>query len=192
MTLSTRFDEALLYASQLHREQLRKGTTIPYISHLLGVCSIALEYGADEDAAIAALLHDAVEDQGGEATLAVIRACFGDAVAEIVLGCTDALVVPKPPWRARKEAYLVHLRSAPATVRLVSACDKLYNARAILRDYRELGGALWERFTGGCDGTLWYYHALTDVYRLFGPDPLIDELDRTVSELEQLAGRGLI
>lgn len=187
MALSSRFDEALLYAARLHAEQLRKGTTIPYVAHLLGVCSIALEHGADEDAAIAALLHDAVEDQGGQPVLDHIRVRFGDAVADIVAGCTDAMVTPKPPWRGRKEAYIAHLRSAPAPVRLVSASDKLYNARAVLRDYREFGEALWDRFTGGREGTLWYYRAITEAYRSCGPSPLVDELDRTVAELERLA-----
>ena len=187
MTFSQHFEEALIYAAHLHSEQLRKGTSILYIAHLLGVCSIALEYGANEAEAIAALLHDAVEDQGGQAVLDEIRMRFGDRVAEIVAGCTDAMVTPKPPWRERKEAYIVHLAQTPLSVRLISASDKLYNARAILKDYRALRERLWERFTGGRDGTLWYYRAITDAYRRFGPDPLVDELDRVVMELERLA-----
>lgn len=188
MTFSQHFEEALIYAAHLHSEQLRKGTSIPYIAHLLGVCSIALEHGANEDEAIAALLHDAVEDQGGQAVLDDIRMRFGDCVAEIVAGCTDTMLMPKPPWRERKEAYITHLAQTPAPVRLISAADKLYNARAILKDYRALGELLWERFTGGREGTLWYYRAITDAYRRFGPNPLVDELERVVAELERLAG----
>ena len=152
--LSRRFEAALLLATRLHATQTRKGGRIPYVSHLLGVASLALEHGGDEDVAIAALLHDAVEDQGGRPTLARIRRRFGARVAEIVEGCTDADTVPKPEWRTRKERYLRHLDTASAEVRLVSACDKLHNARAILFDYRVHGEALWKRFKGGRDGTL--------------------------------------
>jgi GTP pyrophosphokinase len=186
--LSPRFMEALQYATELHNQQLRKGTPIPYVAHLLGVCSLALEYGADEDEAIAVLLHDAIEDQGGDATRQEIRQRFGDRVTEIVNGCTDAEVEPKPPWRDRKEAYITHLETASTSVRLVSACDKLHNARAILRDYRHHGESLWQRFKGGKDGTLWYYRALVTAFRQF-PDhsALIDELDRVVTEMETLS-----
>lgn len=189
--LSPRFDDALAYASALHREQERKETGVPYVAHLIGVASIALEHGADEDEAIAALLHDAVEDQGGAAQLDAIGARFGERVASIVAGCTDSDVVPKPPWRARKEAYVSHLAQATRSVRLVSASDKLYNARAILADYRLLGDLLWQRFTGRRDGTLWYYRALTDAFEAAGRTALTDELARVVGELERLAsGRG--
>jgi GTP pyrophosphokinase len=186
--LGERFTAALALACELHRVQARKGTQIPYVSHLLGVASLALEHGASEDEAIAAVLHDAVEDQGGEATEAIVRAQFGDAVADIVMGCTDAVVVPKPPWRERKERYVAHLAHASASVRLVSCCDKLHNARAILVDYRLHGEVLWSRFSGGRDGTLWYYAALLDAFRA-PPVPsrgLVDELERTVSELTRL------
>ena len=187
MTLSPRFEEALLYAARLHASQLRKGGSIPYVAHLLGVASIALQYGANEDEAVAALLHDAVEDQGGAATREEIRGRFGDKVAEIVDGCTDADTLPKPPWKRRKEAYVAHIRNASASVRLVSACDKLQNARAILADYRVLGESLWRRFSGGKEGTLWYYRALVQAFREAGTSPLIEELDRVVSEIERLA-----
>lgn len=187
MTLSPRFEEALTYATRLHARQLRKGGGIPYIAHLLGVASIALQYGANEDEAIAGLLHDAVEDQGGAATREEIRRRFGDKVAEIVGGCTDADTFPKPPWKRRKETYVAHIRNAPASVRLVSACDKLQNARAILADYRVLGDSLWGRFSGGKDGTLWYYRALVQAFREAGTSPLIEELARVVSEIERLA-----
>jgi (p)ppGpp synthase/HD superfamily hydrolase len=187
LILSDRFEEALTLAVRLHASQVRKGTAVPYIVHLLAVASLVLEQDADEDEAIAALLHDAVEDQGGEATLGEIRRRFGDPVAEIVDGCTDARTIPKPPWRGRKEAYLAHLSQAPAAVRLVSAADKLHNARTILADYRTLGEALWERFNGGREGTLWYYRSLVEAFRVAGSTPLVDELDRVVSELERLA-----
>jgi len=187
MTLSARFEEALVYAAQLHADQARKGTTIPYVAHLLGVASIVLEQGAGEDEAIAALLHDAVEDQGGEATLAEIGRRFGPRVAEIVDACTDARTTPKPPWRERKQAYIAHLHHATASVRLISAADKLHNARAILRDYRAIGESLWTRFNGGKEGTLWYYRALVEALQAAGPTPLVEELDRVVSEIEKLA-----
>jgi (p)ppGpp synthase/HD superfamily hydrolase len=185
--LTPRFEEALIFATQLHSKQLRKGTKTPYVAHLLGVASIVLENGADEDEAIAALLHDAVEDQGGAETREEVRKRFGERVAEIVDGCTDAEVVPKPPWRARKEIYIQHLALASPSVRLVSVADKLYNARAILLDYRVLGEDLWERFTGGKDGTLWYYRALVEAYKAHGVTPLLEELARTVSEIERLS-----
>jgi (p)ppGpp synthase/HD superfamily hydrolase len=187
MTLSARFEEALILAVRWHAGQVRKETTIPYIAHLLGVASLVLEQGADEDEAIAALLHDAVEDQGGAVALEEIRRHFGDRVAEIVAGCTDAWTTPKPPWRERKEAYIAHLRQASASVRLVSAADKLHNARSILADYRVLGDALWSRFNGGKEGTLWYYRALVETLQAADPTPLVEELDRVVSEMERLA-----
>src|SRR5688572_8301077 len=149
MHLSQRFEQALIYAVLIHAGQVRKGTEIPYVSHLLGVASIALEYGANEDEAIGALLHDAGEDAGGRGRIEDIRQRFGDTVANVVEGCTDTDVVPKPVWRKRKEDYIAHIGSASDSVRLVSASDKLHNARAILRDYRSHGEKLWERFTGG-------------------------------------------
>jgi len=188
MFLTTRFDEALTFASRLHAPQVRKGTTIPYISHLLAVAGLVLENGASEDEAIAALLHDAVEDQGGAAVREEIRRRFGDSVVQIIDGCTDADVIPKPPWRERKEKYIAHIRLASPSVRLVSAADKLHNARAILADYRVMGEALWDRFNGGKEGTLWYYRSLVDTFReVSGSTSLVEELGRVVSELERLA-----
>ena len=187
MILSTRFEEALVFATRLHGEQIRKGTVIPYIAHLLGVTSIVLEHGGNEDEAIAALLHDAIEDQGGASTREEIRHRFGETVVAIVNGCTDAEVIPKPPWKARKEAYIAHMAHASSSVRLVSAADKLHNARAILADYRVLGDALWIRFNGGKAGTLWYYRSLVSAFRARGTTPLVEELDRVVSEIEHLA-----
>jgi (p)ppGpp synthase/HD superfamily hydrolase len=188
LKLSARFEEALAYAAHLHAGQLRKGTKIPYVAHLLSVASIALRHEANEDEAIAALLHDAVEDQGGAATRQEISRRFGENVARIVDGCTDTDVTPKPPWRPRKEAYIAHVRGASASVRLVSAADKLDNARAILADYRQVGEEIWKRFTGGKAGTLWYYRSIVQAFRENGSSRLIDELDHIVSEIERLAG----
>ncbi len=187
MALSTRFEEALIFATRLHARQVRKGTPVPYISHLLAVAGMVLEQGGDEDAAIAALLHDAVEDQGGRRTLDEIRRRFGDRVAEIVEECSDAFTFFKPPWRKRKEAYLAHLPQASAAVRLVSAADKLHNARTTVADYRAMGEALWERFNGGREGTLWFYRAMVEALQAGGSFSLVEELDRVVSELERLA-----
>jgi GTP pyrophosphokinase len=185
--VSPRFADALTLANQLHASQRRKGTNIPYIAHLLAVAALVLEAGGDEDAAIAALLHDAVEDQGGAATLELIRDRFGDHVASIVEGCTDADAIPKPPWRERKEAYLATIPHKAPEALLVSAADKLHNARAILADYRALGDDLWPRFNGGREGTLWYYRALRNAFRGRTPESLWTALDETVTELERRA-----
>lgn len=187
MQLSHRFEEALTWATQLHASQERKGTGIPYVSHVLAVAAIALEHGATENEAIAALLHDAVEDQGGARTLAEIETRFGTEVAGIVSGCSDTDTIPKPPWRERKEAYVAHLTEASKSVRLVSASDKLHNARAILSDLRLIGEALWGRFSGGRDGTLWYYRALAEAFRIHGPARLASELGLVVREIERLS-----
>jgi (p)ppGpp synthase/HD superfamily hydrolase len=187
--LTSRFEQALTYAAAAHAGQVRKGTGIPYLGHLLMVAALALEYGGDEDEAIAALLHDAVEDAGGQPRLEDIRRQFGQRVAVIVAGCTDADTVPKPPWRPRKEAYIAHLRhEADHSVRFVSACDKLANVRAILKDYRQVGEQVWERFNGGRDGSLWYYRTIADVFASHEETPLVRELVRAVGELEALSG----
>ncbi len=188
--LSARFAEALSYACELHRDQARKGTQVPYVAHLLAVASLALEHGANEDEAIAAILHDAIEDQGGAAVELEIRRRFGDVVGDIVRGCSDTDAVPKPPWRARKEQYIAHV-GAPTTsasVRLVSAADKLHNARSIVADLRAHGDIVWSRFKGGRDGTLWYYRALVTVFAKAEDNALVRELDRVVSDMERLAG----
>src|SRR4051812_30384450 len=187
MILSARYKDALAFAFDVHQQQLRQGSGVPYVAHLIGVSSLALENGADEDEAIAALLHDAVEDQGGSEMLKRIAARFGDNVAAIVEGCTDAVDPPKPPWRQRKEIYLAHLRSAGRSVQLVSACDKLYNARAIVADYRRLGESLWARFSGGREGVLWYYRELANVFPI--DLPIAQELRRVVEEMERLAAQ---
>ena len=178
------WQQALTYASDLHATQKRKGKDVPYISHLMGVAAIVLEQGGTENQAIGALLHDAVEDQ--DVTVEEIRQRFNDEVAEIVEGCTDAETNPKPPWRERKEKYIAHLSEAGPSVWLVAAADKLYNARNVLEDYRIVGESLWERFTGGKDGTFWYYRTLAKTFREINPSPLTDELGRVVSELEKL------
>jgi (p)ppGpp synthase/HD superfamily hydrolase len=191
MTYGQRFEEALIYATRVHAGQRRKGTGIPYIMHLLAVAAIVGENGGTENQVIAALLHDAPEDAGGEARLEDIRLRFGDEVAEIVAGCTDTYEDPKPPWRERKEKYVAHLSEAPASVRLVSAADKLHNARSVLADYRAIEEELWDRFTGGKDGTLWYYRAVADTLAKRGNGPIVSELGRVVTEMERLAdGRG--
>jgi (p)ppGpp synthase/HD superfamily hydrolase len=189
---SRRFGAALRFANELHAAQTRKSTTIPYISHLMGVASLVLEHGGSADEAIAALLHDSVEDQaeeypGGATSLrAYIHDAFGPAVLEIVNGCTDADSHPKPPWRERKERYVAHLATASASIRLVSCADKLHNARAILSDLRSIGGGVFARFTAGREGTLWYYRQLADTFTALGPSLLAAELDRTVREIEAL------
>jgi len=184
--LSPRFDDAYLYASSLHACQRRKGTGIPYLSHLLSVAALVLEDGGDEEEAIAALLHDSVEDQGAD--VAAIRARFGPKVARIVEACTDTHLKPKPPWEERKRRYVEHVRDAPPEVVRVSAADKLHNARSILADFRAVGEDLWSRFTATRAQTLWYYRALVGSYRAAGGGPLVEELDRVVSRLEREAG----
>jgi len=184
--LSRRFQDAFLLAAEKHSSQTRKQTRIPYIAHLMSVAALVLEAGGDEDLAIAALLHDVVEDCGGEPMLEEVRRRFGDRVAHIVDGCTDAYTVPKPPWRQRKEEYLQHLKDADGDVRLVSAADKLHNAREILKDVRELGEPVWDRFKGKREGTLWYYRALADEL-IRENNWIVRQLQSVVSELEQLA-----
>jgi (p)ppGpp synthase/HD superfamily hydrolase len=203
-TLGARFSEALTFAATIHADQRRKGTQIPYIAHVLGVASLALEYGADEDEAIGALLHDAIEDAPGApgtdkaaAVRASIRLKFGERVLEIVEGCTDTDADPKPPWRVRKAQYVARIGHEGPSVLLVSMADKLHNVRALQRDYRAVGDALWARFNpeAGREGTLGYYRRLVTAYseriqqladsRL---PFLVESLARDVSALEELVG----
>jgi len=184
--LGPRFEEALTVAARLHATQTKKGTSVPYIAHLLAVASLVLEDGGDEDQAIAALLHDSIEDQS--LTEAESEERFGPRVREIVVACTDAFERPKPEWRPRKEKYLARLSAKPRESLRVSAADKVHNARQILSDYRVIGEAVWERFNGKRDGTLWYYRSLADTLLERRPGPLTQELARVVGEFERLAG----
>jgi (p)ppGpp synthase/HD superfamily hydrolase len=188
MKLSRQFEKALVYATRAHRDQTRKKTGIPYIAHILGVTAIAMEYGANDTEAIAALLHDTVEDSGGARRLRDIERKFGKTVTKIVDGCTDTYETPKPPWRERKEAYLAHLKDSNSATRLVSASDKLHNTRAILAELRRHGLEVFGRFSGKKDGTLWYYRALVTAFREHGDHTdLVDELDRVVTQIEKLS-----
>ncbi len=184
----TRLTDASAMAFRIHAEQRRKGTAIPYVSHLLAVAAIVLEHGGDEEQACAGLLHDAIEDGGAEWE-AVIFDKFGSRVAGIVRACTDADTQPKPPWRARKEAYLAHLEDAEPDTLLVSAADKLHNARAIVTDLRTHGPAMFARFNAGQEGTLWYYGALSGVFARRLPGPLARELSDAVVQMRSLAAQ---
>ncbi|HET6175851.1 MAG TPA: HD domain-containing protein [Candidatus Sulfotelmatobacter sp.] len=186
--LGPRFLRAFQFAAEKHAGQTRKASTIPYIAHLMGVASLVLEAGGDEDLAIAALLHDVVEDCGGAPMLKEVRRRFGSRVAKVVDGCTDADTFPKAPWRERKETYIRHLKTADAGTRLVSAADKLHNVRSIVSDYRAIGESVWSRFKGGREGTLWYYRTLRDVFLHHKRNRLTTELELVVNELESLAG----
>jgi (p)ppGpp synthase/HD superfamily hydrolase len=184
--LSERFTQALIYATELHQNQQRKGSGVPYIAHLLAVSSIVLEYGGKEDEAIAALLHDAIEDQGGAKTRTEIERRFGENVTNIVNGCTDSDITPKPPWKERKEQYIAHISTVSPSVRLVSAADKLHNARSIIQDYHIIGEEIWQRFKAGKEGSLWYYRALVTAFQAVENNHLIKELDRVVTMMENI------
>lgn len=187
--LSDRYGEALVYALALHRDQLRKQTQVPYVSHLLAVSALVLENRGDEEQATAALLHDALEDQGDRTSYAEITARFGDRVAEIVRACTDTEQTPKPPWRERKERYLAHLAGAGPDVLLVSCADKVRNARSIVADLRELGEQTWGRFNAGRDGQLWYYRSLGEIFKAGLPGSrLPEEYTRVLQEMAGLSG----
>jgi len=184
--LTLRFSQALVYAAGAHAEQTRKGTSVPYVAHVLAVAAYALENGANEDEAIAALLHDTVEDCGGLERLRDVRERFGPAVADIVMGCSDSTETPKPPWKERKEAYLHDLDAASPSVLLVSACDKLHNVRSLLVAVRNDGEAAWSRFKGGKEGTLWYYRTALAVLKRCGTSPrLTHELEISLEELHR-------
>jgi (p)ppGpp synthase/HD superfamily hydrolase len=185
--LGTRFEQALIFANRLHATQKKKGTDVPYMAHLLGVTSIVLTAGGDEDMAIAALLHDGPEDQGGRPLLRIIQRKFGRRVAAIVDACTDSFEDPKPAWRPRKERYVTGVVAKSDEARLVSAADKLHNCRQILDDHRQIGDAVFDRFTGGKQGTVWYYRALVNAFTQAGGNAIVQELDRVVTELERRA-----
>lgn len=169
--LTDKFDRALLYATHVHGGQVRKKTSVPYVAHLLAVAATVLEYGGDEDSAIAGLLHDAVEDQGGVARLNDIRNRFGDKVAGIVESCSDSTAdtakgEKKEDWQVRKESYLRHLHRVDEDTLLVSLSDKVHNARSILRDLRkhEIGALVWDKFNQPRERTLWYYGELAKAF----------------------------
>jgi (p)ppGpp synthase/HD superfamily hydrolase len=187
-TLTERFDEAVRYARDVHAGQARKGTGTPYFGHLLGVASIVLDDGGTEDEAIAALLHDAAEDHGGRVRLEDIRTRFGDAVARIVEDCTDSWDTPKKPWAERKLAYTEHARTLPPSSLRVSAADKVHKTYATLRDLRNIGEAVWDRFNAGADDVMSYYGALVRSYREAGGGRLVDELGRIVRGIEREMG----
>jgi (p)ppGpp synthase/HD superfamily hydrolase len=184
--LGPRFLRAFEFAAEKHARQTRKASTIPYIAHLMGVASLVLESGGNEDLAIAALLHDVVEDCGGAPMLREVRRRFGARVAKIVDGCTDTDTYPKPPWRERKKMYIARLKKEDAETRLVSAADKLNNVRSILSDYRAVGESVWSRFASGRDGTLWYYRTLRDEFSRSKPNRITRDLELAVNELESL------
>jgi (p)ppGpp synthase/HD superfamily hydrolase len=188
------FERALVFATTLHAEQIRKQTDIPYISRLIAVAGLVLEHGGGRDEAIGALLHDSIEDCGVEypggitALRERIASDFGPQVLAIVEACTDSEMIPKPPWLERKKRYVAHIHNAPPAVRLVSCADKLHNARSIVADLRVMGSALFDRFNGGRDGTLWYYETLATAFMGAGPKDLAEELSRTVTTMKALAG----
>jgi (p)ppGpp synthase/HD superfamily hydrolase len=188
VNLGPHFQRAFQFAAEKHAGQTRKASTIPYIAHLMGVASLVLEAGGDEGLAIAALLHDVVEDCGGAPRLKEVRRRFGARVAAVIDGCTDAYEVPKPPWRERKESYIRRLKKESADTRLVSAADKLNNVRSILSDYRAVGESVWSRFNGGRDGTLWYYRTLRDEFLRREKNRITRDFDLAVRELESLTG----
>ncbi|MBN1640092.1 MAG: HD domain-containing protein [Anaerolineae bacterium] len=189
VTLGPRFERAFQYALHLHAEQVRKASGVPYMAHLMSVAALVLEDGGSEEEAIAALLHDAIEDQGGDRVRQEIRARFGERVAAIVEGCTDADTMPKPPWRERKERYLASLATATPDVLRVSAADKLHNVRSLLRTYRSQGERVWGAFNGGRSGTLWYQAALARAIAARSDSWLASELARAVAALEELVER---
>lgn len=181
VTLSDRFEEALVYAARLHRHQRRKGNRVPYVSHLMAVAALTLEHGGDEEQAVGALLHDAAEDQGGRAELQRIKERFGPGVAAIVADCSDSLEDVKPTWRPRKEAYVASLARKPERSLLVSLADKTHNAECIRDDHNQLGDAVWTRFSGGGAGVRWYYAALVEGFRAHRPSPLTERLATAVA-----------
>ncbi|MEY2984833.1 MAG: hypothetical protein RLZZ568_1450 [Cyanobacteriota bacterium] len=162
--LTTRFAEAFALANQLHAHQYRKQTTIPYISHLMSVSALVLEMGGNEDEAIAALLHDAVEDQGGLATLAEIETRFGETIADLVNACSDCVTIPKPPWQERKDQHLAKLQRVSESVLRISLADTLHNVRSIQIERRLAGERIWHKFSQGKAGLVWYYGSLSQLY----------------------------
>jgi len=186
MSYGPKTGQALLLAFELHQNQYRKGTQIPYITHLLSVAAIVGEYGGSEQQFIAALLHDAVEDQGGEATRARIAELFGPGVAHLVDHCSDAIDDggPKPPWRARKEAHIAATAETPHDARLILAADKLHNIRSVTRDLRQIGPEIWNRFNAGREGSRWYYGEMRQALGSGWEHPILQALDDAIAELD--------
>ena len=189
---SSRLAEAFRVAADKFAGKTKKGGSVPYISHLMGVCAIALEHGAGEDEAVAALFHDMIEDVRPPEEARAAVAAFGPEVLRIVEGCSDSCSHPKPPWRERKERYIAHLETADRPVLLVSAADKLHNARAINADLRSEGPSVWDRFNATREDELWYYRSLLEVFRrrLTGVPALIAELELAIREMERSQRRG--
>lgn len=185
LKLTERFESALVYATRLHANQTRKISGVPYISHLLSVTALVLEAGGTQEEAIAALLHDAVEDQGGKPIRDDIRQLFGETVLAIIDGCTEWDTPPKPPWQERKQSYVNNLRSASPSVRLVSLADKLHNSRSLLADWQQYGDVIWTNFSAGREKTLWFYQSLVQVYQQTGSDWMTQEIERVVNQLCQ-------
>lgn len=186
LPLSVRFDEALVLASSLHRTQMRKASGVPYISHLLAVASLVLDEGGSEEMAIAALLHDAAEDQGGEATLAAIETSFGADVARWVGQASDTFELPKPEWETRKQQHLAAIPMADPEARLIMLADKVHNARSILADHARVGTEVWGRFSVPRARMVWYYESLLDVFDRNLSPVLYDMLDDSVSRMKEL------
>ena len=187
MLFTDRLVDAFAAARRLHATHVRKGTGTPYLTHLMAVAALVAEYGGDEDQVVAALLHDAVEDQGGRKTLESIRDEFGETVAFYVESCSESDTQPKPPWRERKEAFLSRLAEAGPEVRLICAADKLHNARSMSRDLRTAGNALWQRFNGGRDGTLWYMQEALNTLAEGWSHPILAELAHALASLRKAA-----
>lgn len=186
-TATDRLKRCLAWSADLHAGQTKKGSKVPYVAHLWGVASLVAEMGGNEEACIAALLHDAAEDQGGEATLALIRAEFGATVEQVVRDCSDTLVKPKPRWRERKERHLAHLEEVDDMALLVMLADKIYNATTIVRDLRSQGLVALDKFNGGRKGTLWYYRQMVDLFGRRMAGRWAGELALVVDEMHRLA-----
>ena len=182
--LTASFQDALVYAAQVHEGHARKGSAqIPYLAHLMSVAALVLENGGDEEQAIAALLHDAIEDQGDRTSVPELRERFGDRVARIVDACSDTDQRPKPPWLGRKQAYIDRMQTEPEDVLLVALADKVHNARSTVADLRVHGDATWRKFGGTVEQQLWYYRSLSGLFSRRMPGPLADELARLVDEI---------
>jgi (p)ppGpp synthase/HD superfamily hydrolase len=185
--LSPRFDEALVLASTLHREQARKASGVPYVAHLLGVAALVLEEGGSEEMAIAALLHDAAEDQGGESVLENISAAFGAEVARWVRQSSDSFTHPKPAWETRKQHHIAQIPAADREARLIMLADKVHNARSILADHARVGAEVWQRFSVPRERTLWYYESLLGVFDRALSPVLYDTLTECVQRMKELS-----